>query len=118
MGLQGVQGLVGHSEGAAIALLAAGALCVAGRPPLVVWAWEPPRVSCDGVLRALLEANHIVVHVMHHGNDLVPDVPDVVFMDWQHPADVVRFGQAALPFPNVQDHMMPGILRDAVGLAA
>jgi hypothetical protein len=118
MDLQGVQGLVGHSEGAAIALLAAGAMCLAGKPPLVVWAWEPPRVSCDAVLRALLAKNNVTVHVMHHGNDLVPDVPDIVLMDWQHPAPEHRFGKAAYPFPNISDHLMPGILRDAAQLAA
>ncbi len=120
MSLQGVQGLVGHSEGAAIALLAAGALCLAGRPPLIVWAWEPPRVRCDGVLRELLAKHNVVVHVMHHGQDLVPDVPAPVpwVMEWQHPAEVRGFGVAAYPFPNVADHLLPGILRDAAQLTA
>lgn len=108
--------VVGHSEGAALAIIYAAHLCAAGKPPQEVWAWEPPRVSTDNVLRAFFAHYPTKLYLFHHGHDIVPDVPRV-FGDWQHPADLVSFGVAAHDYANVSDHLLdPGIIRDAAGL--
>jgi hypothetical protein len=108
--------IVGHSEGAALALIYAAHLCAAGKPPEVVWAWEPPRVSTDSTLRAFFAKYDTRLILLHHGRDVVPDVPRL-FGDWQHPGDLLPFPAAAHDYPNVDDHLLsPGIIRDAAGL--
>jgi hypothetical protein len=90
--------LVGHSLGAAIALMAAIDMTVSGNPPAAVYAFEPPRVSPDLTIRTLL--SKVPVHLYKNGLDIVPDVP----IGWQHAALLVHIGKPALPFPNVLDH--------------
>jgi triacylglycerol lipase len=90
--------LVGHSLGAAIALMAAIDMAVSGNPPTAVYGFEPPRVSPDMTVRALLAT--VPVHLYKNGLDIVPDVP----IGWQHAALLVHIGKPALPFPNVLDH--------------
>ncbi|MEX3817308.1 lipase [Paraburkholderia sp. BR14262] len=96
---------VGHSEGAALAILFAAALCQARRPPKEVYAFEPPRVSADGTLAALFAAHGVAVHIYRNGEDVVPLVPRVLHA-WQHPAPVIPIGKASLPVPNVEDHFI------------
>jgi hypothetical protein len=108
-----VYGLVGHSEGACGVLYLAGRLCLMGKPPKVVWAWEPPRASIDDKLAQVLAAHGVELHIMRHGNDIVPDLPpDVLFLTWRHPGPVTPFGKAAEPFPNVHDHLLENIIPD------
>lgn len=90
--------LVGHSLGAAIAIMAAIDMTVSGNPPASVYAFEPPRVSPDLTIRTLLST--VPVHLYKNGLDLVPDVP----LGWQHAGLLVHIGKPALPFPNVIDH--------------
>lgn len=96
--------LVGHSLGAAIAIMAAVTLTLAGKPPVSVYGFEPPRVSPGIGIRTLLE--HVPVHLYKNGNDVVPDVP----LGWNHAALVTHIGKAALPIPNVQDHMIARVI--------
>jgi triacylglycerol lipase len=109
-----VHALVGHSEGATGALMLAGRLCSIGKAPKVVWAWEPARCSIDDKLEKLLAAHGVEVHIMIHGNDVVPDLPPTLppLLDWRHPASVTRFGNAAYEIPNIADHMLNGIIAD------
>ena len=103
----------GHSEGAALALLFAGYLCLFGRPPAAVFAFEPPRVSIDDTLAKLFEANDVPILITRKGEDIVPIVPRILH-DWQHPGTVTAIGKAILPIPNVQDHAIEGVI-EALG---
>lgn len=97
----------GHSEGAALALLAAARKCVDRVPPKAVVAFEPPRVSCDDLIKKTLEANGVQVFIFRNGNDLVPTVPRTFpFFQWQHPGNLIRIGKATHQIDNVEDHKM------------
>lgn len=95
---------VGHSLGAAIAIIGAAALTVAGKPPTAVYGFEPPRVSPDLTIRSLLAK--VPVHLYKNGNDLVPEVP----FGWQHAALLTHIGKPVLPFANVQDHAIARVI--------
>ncbi|MFM0141708.1 alpha/beta fold hydrolase [Paraburkholderia sp. RL18-085-BIA-A] len=96
--------LVGHSLGAAIALIAAMDMTISGNPPIAVFGFEPPRVSPDLSIRALLAK--VPVHLYKNGNDLVPDVPP----GWHHAALLTHIGKPALPFPNIHDHAIARVI--------
>ena len=101
--------LVGHSEGAALALLYGAALCLAGTPPACVFAFEPPRISVDGAIAALYAHYAVPMLLTQHGNDVVPLVPRLLHA-WQHPAPLTRFALPSEPLPNVADHYMQRVL--------
>jgi hypothetical protein len=96
--------LVGHSLGGALAILCAASLVVAGKPPVAVYAFEPPRVSPDLTLRTLLAK--VPLHLFKNGNDLVTDVPP----GWSQPALLTHIGTALLPFPNIRDHAISRVI--------
>jgi len=96
--------LVGHSLGAAIAILAAVSLTLAGKPPAAVYGFEPPRVSSGMGVRTLLAK--VPVHLYKNGNDVVPDVPPGL----NHAALLAHIGKPALPIANVQDHMIARVI--------
>jgi triacylglycerol lipase len=98
--------LVGHSLGGSLALLAAAALTLAGKPPVAVWAFEPARVSFDLTLRNLLAK--VPKHLYRNGLDLVPDLPP----GGVHPGLLTHIGPELLPIPNVQDHLLPRVTED------
>lgn len=100
---------LGHSEGAALALLYAADLCNAGKPPAAVFAFEPPRVSTDGTLAALFAVHGVALTLTQNGNDVVPEVPRLCEA-WQHPGPLQHIGRARLPFPNVDDHMIDRVV--------
>jgi hypothetical protein len=104
-----VDTLIGHSEGAALAILASAAMCLAGNPPKVVFAFEPPRVTCDDTLARLFHSNGVELHLYRNGLDVVPDVPRML-EDWQHPGPLTLIGHASVPFPNVEDHLMTHVI--------
>ena len=101
---------VGHSEGAALAILFAAALCMAGRPPRAVYGFEPPRVSADPTLANLLSAHGVEVNLYRNGQDVVPMVPRLL-RAWQHPAPLIEIGRAAWPMPNVEDHKIARVIQ-------
>lgn len=101
---------VGHSEGAALAILFAAALCKAGRPPRAVYGFEPPRVSADGTLAALLAAHGVQVNLYRNGQDVVPLVPRLLHT-WQHPAPLIAIGHATWLMPNVEDHQLARVIQ-------
>lgn len=92
--------LVGHSLGGALAVCAAVSLVLAGKPPVAVFGFEPPRVSPDISVRILL--THVPVHLYKNGNDIVPDVP----LGWYQAALLNYIGKPALPIPNAIDHQL------------
>lgn len=95
---------VGHSLGAAIAIMAAAMATAAGKPPIAVYGFEPPRVSSDMSIRTLLAG--VPLHLYRNGNDIVPTVPWGCY----HAGILTGIGEALLPIPNVQDHMMTRVL--------
>lgn len=95
---------VGHSLGAAIAIMAAVATTIGGNPPVAVYGFEPPRISPDLNVRTLLAS--IPVHLYKNGNDIVPDVPPL----WQHAALLNRIGKPILPIPNIPDHYLQNVI--------
>lgn len=97
--------LAGHSEGADLVLGLAGYLCVAGKPPKFVYAFEPARMCIDDTLAGILKNCGVQVFACRNGQDVVPLVPRVLF-PWRMPAELVAIGQASEPFPNVADHAM------------
>lgn len=108
-----VHALVGHSEGASGAIYLAARLCLIRKAPKIVWAWEPPRTSIDEKLAELLSAHSVELHIMWHGNDLVPSIPwELPLLEWQHAGPIQKFGKASASFPNIEDHMMTNILAD------
>ncbi|NVI06342.1 lipase family protein [Paraburkholderia youngii] len=96
--------LVGHSLGAAIAIMAAVSMTLAGKPPAAVYGFEPPRVSSGMGVRTLLSNVH--VRLYKNGNDIVPDVP----LGLSHAALLTQIGRPALPIANVQDHMIDRVI--------
>ncbi len=102
----------GHSEGAALALLYAARLCLAGKPPRAVFAFEPPKVSTDDAIGQVLSDGGVTLHLYRNGNDLVPLLPVGIrgIAEWQHPAPLTRIGTPLLPLPNVQDHLMVRVI--------
>lgn len=110
----------GHSEGGALALLYAAMLCIAGKPPRAVFAFEPPRVSIDSTIGAMLAKAGVALHLYRNGNDLVPLLPVPIrgVAEWQHPAPLNRIGKPLLLLPNVQDHLMAHVIAGIRALAA
>lgn len=96
--------LVGHSLGAAIAIMAAAAMVVGGNPPAAVYGFEPPRVSTNGSVAAVLAA--VPLSLFKNGNDIVPDLPP----GWQHAGAIQAIGRPALPFANVTDHAIARVI--------
>ncbi|KVA45291.1 alpha/beta fold hydrolase [Burkholderia cepacia] len=96
--------LVGHSLGAAIAIMGAAAMAVGGNPPAAVYGFEPPRVSTNASIAALLEK--VPMNLYKNGNDIVPDLPP----DWRHAGMIQLIGRPALPFLNVTDHEIARVI--------
>ncbi|WP_213308143.1 lipase family protein [Paraburkholderia sacchari] len=94
--------LIGHSLGAAIAIMAAVEMTLAGRAPVAVYGFEPPRVSPSLGVRTLLANVHMVL--FKNGGDVVPDLP----LGWNHAALLTHIGKPALP--NVPDHMIARVI--------
>jgi hypothetical protein len=103
--------LYGHSEGAALALITAARLCLRGTPPKAVFAFEPPRISCDKRISQILHQYGVIMFGYRNGNDIVPTVPRAIpFFEWQHPCDLLQIGTPALPIDNVEDHAMDKVI--------
>lgn len=96
--------LVGHSLGAAIAIAAAVEMTVSGNHPVAVYGFEPPRVSPEIGVRALL--SKVPVHLYKNGNDIVPDIP----LGWYHAALLTHIGTPDLPLGNVRDHAIARVI--------
>lgn len=69
------QVITGHSEGGALAVIYAGMLCLAGKPPSAVYCFEPPRVSMDDTLHQVLDKAGVMVWASCNVIDPVPWVP-------------------------------------------
>lgn len=104
--------IYGHSLGAAQALLYAAMLCVEGRPPKAVYAFEPPKLSIDDKIKNLLADNNVYVFIMQNGNDIVPMLPPGAVWPWRHPGELTRIGYPVLPVPNIADHFISKVIKN------
>lgn len=95
--------LVGHSLGAALALMAAAAMTVGGNPPSAVYGFEPPRVSPTSCVADLLAG--VPVWLCRNGSDPVPDVPPL----WRHGGKLQQIGRAPTFVPDLEDHRLPRV---------
>jgi hypothetical protein len=100
---------LGHSEGAALALFYGAQLCLAGKPPKAIYAFEPPRISTDATLATLFADHGVQLLLTRNGNDVVTDVPRLL-EPWQHPGLLTNIGHASQPLPNVVDHMIERVI--------
>lgn len=91
--------VVGHSLGAAMAIIYASILAQLGHVA-PVYAFEPPRLCADGVMAGVLQASKVPVYATRNGNDLVTMVPVNMVL----PCELTAIGQASVPLPNVADH--------------
>ena len=97
--------LAGHSEGADLALLFAGYMCLAGHVPKIVWAFDPAHLCADDALVNIFSHYNVDIRITHHGLDVVPIVPRIL-APWRHPAPVVQFGKPLWPIHNIEDHYL------------
>lgn len=96
--------LVGHSLGAALAIMAAVEMTISGNPPVAIYGFEPPRVAEGSQVATLL--SNVPMLLTKKGNDIVPEVPP----ELDHAGALEKIGHADLPVPNVQDHMLAGVI--------
>lgn len=96
--------LVGHSLGAAIAIMAAIEMTIGGNPPAAVYGFEPPRVAPSGNVAALLAA--VKMNLYKNGNDLIPELPP----EWAHAATLIPIGKPSFPFSNLADHAIAKVI--------
>jgi alpha-beta hydrolase superfamily lysophospholipase len=104
--------LVGHSLGAAIAICAAVDMTISGNPPVAVHGFEPPRVSPDLGVRALLAK--VPVHLYRNGLDIVTQVPH----GWHQSALLNNIGNPSMPVDNVEDHEMARVIAALASMQA
>lgn len=91
---------VGHSLGAALAIVAAASFVANGNLVKAVWGFAPPRVSPDISISSVLAGTHM--NLYRNGNDAVPAVPPM----WPQSGSLIQIGKASLPFINLKDHSL------------
>lgn len=96
--------LVGHSLGAAMALMCAAYMTAGGNPPVHVYGFEPPRVGIDTGIQAVLAG--VPMFLFWNGNDVVPDLPP----GGVHAGAITRGGEPAFLFPNLTDHELTRVI--------
>lgn len=100
--------VVGHSLGGSMALIYGAELCLSGKPPDAIFAFEAAMPSVDSVLGDILRAHHVPVYITHHGHDIVPCEPSITG-NWQMPAPVIELCETEFPYPNISWHVMENI---------
>jgi triacylglycerol lipase len=100
----------GHSLGGMLAILCGARLCAIGKPPKIIYAFEPAKLSTDDKIKTILAENNVKVIIVRNGKDVIPLLPEIPFEDWQHCAALLSVGKASLPIPNVEDHLMANVI--------
>lgn len=99
------QYVIGHSLGAAMAILYAGVLQLLGTI-VRVFAFEPPRLCADKVLFDLNQANALPWYASRNGRDVVTQIPPELSL----PGPLTMIGTPELPFDNVLDHRIDSVI--------
>ncbi len=100
--------IVGHSEGAALATLHAGLLCVSGRLTFkAVYGFEPPRFVADGTLNGVLNMFGIERFYTCNGSDPVPDFP----LELSLPGQLTFIGAKRTLIPDIDDHYIANVVK-------
>lgn len=98
--------IVGHSLGAAMAIIYAGILAQLGIV-VPVYAFEPPRLCGDSVLADLFKAVSLPLYATRNADDIVTQVP----VNLALPGTLTRIGRAQYPFDNIADHGIDDVVR-------
>lgn len=97
--------VVGHSLGAAMAILYAAVLAQQGCV-VPVYAFEPPRLCADDLMARWLKAWGVPFYATRNGCDVVTQVPP----DMTLPGELTRIGTAVVPFDNATDHSIDRVI--------
>ena len=99
--------IVGHSEGAALAQICTGAFVRAGHKPTALYAFEPPRIAGDEVLRGYIEGAGTMTMCTLHAIDQVPVQPFTL----QPALDLVNIGKVIAGHDDwIWYHLMENII--------
>jgi len=93
------QVVVGHSLGAAMAIIYAAILAELGTI-VSVYAFEPPRMCADDTMQKFLQEKGVGWFATRNGNDLVTQIPACLSL----PGSIQHIGHAMAAFPNTFDH--------------
>ena len=104
--------IYGHSEGGALALIYAADLCLHGKFPRAVYAFEPPRISADATIEDLFLDCITELLLTKNGDDPVPEVPRLL-QDWQHPAPLTYIGQGSV-LEAIDDHLIENVIASLI----
>lgn len=97
--------VVGHSLGAAMAIIYAAVLAQLGHV-VPVYAFEPPRLCGDAAMQDLLAANKVPWFATRNGNDIVTQVP----LDLSLPGPLTKIGKPSFSLDNVTDHSIGRVI--------
>lgn len=97
--------VTGHSLGAAMAILYAGALAQAGHV-VEVYAFEPPRICADEVLADLFRAKSVPWFATRNGHDIVTQLPPLLSL----PGPLTRIGKPSFSLDNLTDHSIDRVI--------
>ena len=104
--------IYGHSAGAGWALIYAADLCLHGKFPQAVYAFEPPRISADATIEDLFLDSTTELLLTKNGDDPVPEVPRLL-QAWQHPAPLTYIGQDSV-LEAVNCHLIENVISSLV----
>ncbi len=99
--------IVGHSEGAALASLYAGVLCMMGWHSVSVYGFEPPRMCADNTLLQLFVTHSVFRFYSSNGSDPVTEVPPELSL----PGELTHIGSPRGIIPDIEDHYIDNVIR-------
>lgn len=99
LALPAPKAIVGHSLGAAMAIIYAGVWALQG-VIVPVYAFEPPRICGDDVLSYLLKNKQVPFYATRNGRDVVTQVPTFLTL----PGPLTEIGTPLHSFDNADDH--------------
>ena len=98
--------VVGHSLGAAMAIIYAAILSQLGTV-VTVYAFEPPRMCGDDVMATVLRDKQVGWFATRNGNDIVTQIPPALSL----PGSLLRIGKPSMPFDNTVDHGIDRVIQ-------